>query len=293
MADNATGQSNEELGWSISPKDQLSYDCIDDPEPYWPHELCVRKPGVPEGRMVRGCQKDCAAWPGVPHDWAVYVPAACDGTTPANLMVLLDGHMYERDCHIPEVVDNLIAEGVTQPTVCVFHEPGQEGGPGLPVYGGTDNRSVEYDSIDDTFVTYLVSELLPIAEEIHPITDDPDRRAIVGISSGGNAAFAAAWNRPDVFRKVVGHSASFAAIRGGHELPYKVRLEERKSLRVWLSAGEKDLDIVFGDWLLANRVMAAALEYRDYDYQFHVTVGAHNLRYASATMPETLRWLWR
>ena len=78
-----------------------------------------------------------------------------------------------------------------------------------------------------------------------------------------------------------------------HELPYKVRLEERKSLRVWLSAGEKDLDIVFGDWLLANRVMAAALEYRDYDYQFHVTVGAHNLRYASATMPETLRWLWR
>lgn len=37
----------------------------------------------------------------------------------------------------------------------------------------------------------------------------------------------------------------------------------------------------------------SALDYRDYDYQFHETMGTHNLRYASATMPETLRWLWR
>ena len=289
----ATGMEQvQDTGWGMPPEDQPSYDRAHDPEPYWPHGLCFRKPGVAEGRMVELHQKDCRTYPEVAHEWKIYLSANCDGVTPANLMVFLDGRSYIKHCHIPEVVDNMVAAGELPPVVCVFHEPGDKG-PGLPVYGGDDNRSLEYDSVDDVFATYLIDELLPEAARIHPITDDPNRRAIFGFSSGGNAAFAVAWHRSDSFRQVVSSSGSFANIRGGHEWPYRVRMDKRRPLRVWLCSGKKDLDIVFGDWVTITQAMASALAYKGYDYQCHIGEGGHNLRYTASVMPDILRWIWR
>ena len=51
----------------------------------------------------------------------------------------------------------------------------------------TGQRSFEYDSITDTYVRFLTTELLPFAEEQigKPFSKDPAHRTIVGISSGG------------------------------------------------------------------------------------------------------------
>ena len=43
-------------------------------------------------------------------------------------------------------------------------------------------------------------------------------RCIAGSSSGGIAAFNAAWERPEAFSRVYANSGSFVAFRGGHEL---------------------------------------------------------------------------
>ena len=113
------------------------------------------------------------------------------------------------------------------------------------------------------------------------------------MSSGGICAFTIAWERPDAFGKVISHCGSFTDIRGGNLYPSLVRKTPRKPLRVFLQSGEKDVDVIFGSWPIANQDMAAALAYREYDYQFVFGEGYHSLKHGGAIFPDTLRWLWR
>jgi enterochelin esterase family protein len=118
-------------------------------------------------------------------------------------------------------------------------------------------------------------------------------RAIGGISSGGICAFTAAWERPDLFSKVLSHVGSFTNIRGGDVYPGLIRKTEPKPIRVFLQDGSGDLDNLHGSWPLANQQMAAALRFMDYDYRFVYGDGAHNGKHGGVILPESLRWLWR
>jgi enterochelin esterase family protein len=231
-------------------------------------------------------------YPGVAHNYWVYVPVGAGAGSESNLLVCLDGPRYlgpEANTHI--VLDNLIARGVIPPTVAVFVEAG-EPGPGLPIYGGAGNRSVEYDSVDARFARFLLDELLPAATGGLPVTRDPTRRAICGLSSGGNGAFAAAWHCPQQFSAVISHCGSFVDIRGGSRFPALIRSTEPKPLRVFLQTGTRDLNIVFGDWVLANRAMASALCYRGYAHRLVIGGGGHSLAHGGSLLPDALRWIW-
>ena len=111
-------------------------------------------------------------------------------------------------------------------------------------------------------------EILPEVAKTYKLTDDPECRAICGMSSGGICAFTVAWQRPDAFRKVLSHVGSFTNIRGGHVYPSLIRSTPNKPIRVFLQGGSNDLDNQHGNWPLANQQMAAALRFKDYDYQF-------------------------
>ncbi len=262
------------------------------PEAYEPGPDATERAGVPAGRVTAHRHVGVAVYPGVERGYQVYVPAQLAAGGRANLMVFLDGARYlAGEANARVVFDNLIAAGAIPPTVAVFVEPG-EAGPGLPIYGGNDNRSVEYDSTDDTNARFLIDELLPAALQGLAITGDPRGRAICGLSSGGQAAFAAAWHRPQAFGNVVSHCGSFVALRGADAWPATVRRTPRKPLRVFLQDGDNDLDIVFGHWLHANRQMAAALAYAGYEHQLVVGSGGHSLKHGGALLPATLRWLW-
>jgi enterochelin esterase family protein len=208
-------------------------------------------------------------------------------------MVFQDGALYlGPDVNAPVVFDNLIHRREMPVTIGVFVQPGDKG-PGMPLWGGQDNRSIEYDSLGDAYARFLLEEILPAVEKSYAITSDPAGRAICGISSGGNCAFTAAWERPDAFSKVVTHCGSFTNIRGGHNYPSLIRRNAAKPLRVFLQSGANDLDVVFGNWPLANQEMASALAYRGYDYQYVFGEGGHSLKHGGAIFPDTLRWLWR
>src|SRR5690606_14878039 len=64
-------------------------------------------------------------------------------------------------------------------------------------------------------------------------------------------------------------------------------------LRIYLQDGSADLDNPHGNWPLANRQMAAALQFKGYDYRFDYGVGAHTHVHGGAVLPDALRWLWR
>jgi enterochelin esterase family protein len=155
------------------------------------------------------------------------------------------------------------------------------------------NRSFEYDTLSDQYARFLEKEILPEVGQKLTLRQDAAGRAICGISSGGICAFTVAWERPDLFRKVLSHVGSFTDIRGGHVYPALIRKTERKPIRVFLQDGSHDLDNRFGNWPLANQQMAAALKFAGYDYRFEFGDGGHNGKHGGAILPDSLRWLWR
>ncbi|MEZ4668430.1 MAG: alpha/beta hydrolase-fold protein [Anaerolineae bacterium] len=248
--------------------------------------------GVPRGEVTQYHWKSDHIYPGTERDYWLYVPQQYDGSHPACLMVFQDGELYLREARANVVFDNLIYQQDMPVTIGLFVAPGDKG-PGGPIYGGTNNRSFEYDSLGDQFVRFLLEELIPTVEQQYKLVHDPAGWGICGLSSGGICAFTAAWERPDVFGKVVSHCGSFANIRGGHNYPSLVRRTVAKPIRVFLQTGSNDLDIVYGNWVLANQDMASALAYREYDYQFVLGEGGHTLKHGAAIFPDTMRWLWR
>ena len=263
------------------------------PGPYTLGPESSEQPGTPRGTLTRHRWTSERIYPGVERDYWVYVPQQYDGSRPACLMVFQDASLYlGPDANVPMAFDNLMHQGAMPVTIGLFVSAGEQG-PGMPGWGGTDNRSLEYDSLGDRYARFLLEELLPPIEQQYHIVADPERRAICGISSGGICAFTVAWERPDAFRKVVSHCGSFTNIRGGHRYPSLIRRSAARPLRVFLQTGTHDLDVVYGNWPIANQDMAAALAYRGYDYQFVMGEGGHSLAHGGAIFPETMRWLWR
>lgn len=282
---------------SIPEKDQASF-ADGGPDLPWNAQYklgedSIPRDGVPRGEVSKHHWKGVKIYPGVERDYWIYVPKQYDETKPACLMVFQDGAYYlGKDAETSVVFDNLIHAGEIPVTIGLFVSPGDKG-PGMPFYGGTDNRSFEYDSLGDMYARFLIEELIPEVRKTYKIVDDPAGRAICGISSGGICAFTVAWERPDVFTKVVSHCGSFTNMRGGHVYPSLVRKTEKKPIRVFLQSGAKDCDLIYGNWPLANQEMAAALKYREYDYQFVFGEAGHSIKHGGAILPDTLRWLWR
>ncbi len=263
-------------------------------------ESTERGPGVPKGRVESFEFTESRIFPDTYRAGWVYIPAQYDGSEPAALMVFQDGHAYVRengDMRVPIVFDNLIAEGSMPVTIGVFINPGHRGGtgPAADGWGNRNNRSIEYDSLGDAYARFLIEELLPFVAKRFElrISEDPARRAICGMSSGGICAWTVAWERPESFGKVLSHIGSFVNIRGGHVYPALIRKTARKPIRVFLQDGSNDLNNEHGNWPLANQEMASALAFAGYDHRFVYGDGAHNGRHGGAILPESLRWLWR
>lgn len=264
-------------------------------EDYRPGPDSSRQEGVPQGQVIQSRWTESRVFPGTERDMWLYIPAQYDAEKPAAVMVFQDGGSYvnqKGQFRTTIVFDNLIHRKEMPVTIGIFLNPGI-----IPsaIAGGRArrNRSFEYDTLSDQYAEFLIEEILPSVGKNYNLTDDPERRAICGISSGGIAAWTVAWERPDVFRKVLSHVGSFTNIRGGHHYHAMIRKTEAKPIRVFLQEGSNDLDNLHGSWPLANRQMAASLKFAGYDYRFEMGTGGHNGRHGGAILPESLRWLWR
>ncbi len=277
---------------------------------YEPHKDSIVREEVPKGTVTEHTWNTSKVFPGTTRNYWVYVPAQYTPDEPACLMVFQDGGLLvdpdgdisaalELTVRIPTVFDNLIHQGAMPVSIGIFVDPGMK-------QDEPDQRSVEYGSIGDAYARFLLEEIIAEVGSEYALTDQAEGRAICGFSSGGVCAFIAAWERPDLFSKVITFCASYVNRRGAGRYQQLVRESKGapKPLRLFLQTGEEDLHIVPsvngkdlsdlpGDWRIGNLTMSAALEYAGYDFEFVMGTGGHELSHASHIFPDVLRWIWR
>jgi enterochelin esterase-like enzyme len=260
----------------------------------------------PSEQITSGTVTRIKAWSGTEiyagtsRDMWVYLPAV--RAQQYRVIFFNDGAFYlGRDGAVraTKVLDVLHDRGEIEPTIGVFINPGiPEHTVRAPIESYNDQaaqRSLEYDQLSPDYGRFLFHEVLEfvISNFDVSISDDPAHRTVCGISSGGIAAFTAAWHHPDQCNRVISHCGSFTDIWGGHNTPSLVRHNPRKPIRMFLQSGENDANTPFGNWALANQMMASALEWAGYDFRFEFGVGGHNLNHGGAIFADTLRWVWR
>jgi sugar lactone lactonase YvrE/enterochelin esterase-like enzyme len=253
-----------------------------------------RQPGVLKGAVTQQSFTS-RVFPGTVRDYWVYVPSQYDSAKPTPFMIFQDGGGMVREdgpWRVPLVFDNLIHKKEMPVTIAIFINPGVLPAQS-PDHQARFDRSFEYDALGGRYAQFLVEEIIPEVAKKFNLSNNPDDRAIAGSSSGGIAAFTAAWERPDQFRRVVSFIGSFVNLRGGQIYPTLIRKTEPKPLRVFLQDGRNDQNIYSGNWFVANEDMASALDYAGYDHKFVIGSEAHNSRHGSAILPEVLRWIWR
>jgi enterochelin esterase-like enzyme len=287
--------------------------------------LSYLQPGVSTGTLSEMIVHTSKIYDGMKNDYWIYVPAEYDPKTPAALMVFQDGGGYiNRNGNNPalNVIDNLIAEKKIPVMICVFIDPGDIArSQGTPTYDFVKRysekwhrtlqdsmRSTLYDTVSDRYARYLRDEILPEVGAKYNLRTDSYSHAITGMSSGGICSFNAAWQAPDLFRRVISWIGSFTSIQwkedpanpdGGQDYPEKVLREPKRDLRVWLEDGANDEEIdhfgfhSYGSWPLGNIQMANSLKGMQYDFHLSFGKGTHNSGGGAAEFPEEMIWLWR
>lgn len=245
--------------------------------------------------LIDGTLEQSAIYPGTVHTFQVCVPDQYKGKKAAALYVGLDGVL----CNAPQVMDSLMATGQMPVTIGVFLQPGV-----VRAADGTVlryNRSYEFDSTTDLFARFLETEVLPAVERMTTsdgrsirLSRQPQDRMIFGLSSGGIAAFNAAWHRPDLFSKVFTGVGTFVAMRGGNDLQALVRKTEPLPLRVYIQDGSNDAwNPLFGHWYEGNQMLASALRFAGYDMGCDWSDGGHNVTRSTQIFAQVMAWMWR
>jgi hypothetical protein len=261
---------------------------------------------VPKGTVTKFILAPGKDYPGTPHNCAIYVPAQYEASKPTPFMIFLDGSQALGDSmRVPVVLDNLIAKHDLPPMIAIFVDPGI-----LPVVSDPShpdiaqnryNRIFEYDSLTPRFSDFLLNELIPEVAKTYNLSKNPDDRGLSGVSTGAVGAFAAAWNRPDQFHRVLSLIGTYVSMKGADALPALVRKTEPKPIRIFMQDGSADHiapaepygTSFAGSWPINNQVMYEALEFAGYDVKLVMGTDGHSTKQGGAILPDALRWLWR
>lgn len=255
---------------------------------------------TPRGEFLEGTITHSPIYPGTENHFQVYVPAQYDATKPACLLIKLDGlGSYEGT-----VLDHLIANKEIPVMIGVGISPGTvwEDPAAVPKRRAYRfNRSYEFDSVNDHFPDFILTEVLPAVQRLKTsdgraikVSADGNDHAVTGGSTGGIGSFTLAWRRPDAFTRVYSVIGTFVAMRGGNEYPALIRKTDPKPIRIFLEDGSSDAwNPLFGSWYDANLNMESALRFAGYDVAHAWGTHGHDGRPGQVIFPDVMRWLWR
>jgi poly(3-hydroxybutyrate) depolymerase len=280
------------------------------------------QPNIPHGKLEGPFEFHSKIIKGTVRRYWIYVPAQYSNASPASVLVFQDGQRAtnpQGSLRIPTVLDNLIAKKEIPVTIGIFITPGNtsEHYPENLGMSNPNHRAQEYDALNDTYARFLIEEMLPEVSKKYRLTNDPEQRVIGGTSSGAICAFTVAWQRPDVFRKVISIIGSYTSIGyapaqdgkpmtpGGDLYPGLIRKTPIKPIKIFLQDGLNDLNNEHGNWFLANQQMLSALEWASANADQNKIPGSryvvkhvwgegdHSDQHGGVLLPEMLRWMFK
>lgn len=247
--------------------------------------------GVKKGEVLGPFFNESKQFPNTEHAFWIYVPANYTAKKPPCLTVSFDGINMANKWRLPIIFDNLIHDKIIPPTIGVFISPG------VIVTRNTDsndkpNRSVEYDATGAGVAKLVLGEILPKVYSKYKYSLNSNDHLVMGNSSGGNAAFNLAWERPDFCKRVFSGVGSFTGLRSGHDFPVLIRKTHHEAMRVFVQDGTNDLNNFSGQWWWVNQHMASSLKWAGHQVTTAWGEDTHGYRHAASLMPEILTWLW-
>ncbi len=253
------------------------------------------KPDVPPGKLSEKIVHTSKIYPGMVTNYWIYVPAQYNPSAAAALFVVQDGEKYanrETGNHLLITLDNLTHQKRIPVAITVMISPG--------TIGERRMRSIQYDTVDDTYSRFLREEIIKDVEAKYNVRKDAYSRALMGESSGAICAFTVAWYDTERYSRVFSRIGTYTSIQwqpgqkdGGNIYPFLLRKSPRRNIRVWLQDSSNDLENDHGSWPLQNIQMANSLKMKEYDFKFTFGNGAHSTNQGHAQAPEALTWLWR
>jgi len=199
----------------------------------------------------------------------VYLPPGYKAGGDYPMVLAQDGGEYVTLASMVNVLDNMIHQESIPPVVAVFVPP--------------VDRNYEY-FLNADYERVLLEEILPFIEESYSISDDPDKRAIMGASLGGAISMMLSLNHPEIFGKCGSQSGAFGV--NEMALIQRVLNEPAKDVAIYLDCG------TFGDLTDENRAMVDALKKKKYDYVYAEFSEGHSWGNWRAHMDDMLIFFW-
>lgn len=202
------------------------------------------------------------------HVIHVYLPPGYQASDKKYPVVYFqDGKDYIECAVVPCILDSMINEKLIEPVIAVFVTPPNLHQPKVP------NRSTEY-GLNDEYVSFFVSELVPFVDSKFRTIDEPDARLVVGDSYGGLVSLYIGISHPDLFGKVYSQSGYHSF--NNDKIIKLINDSEKKTIKIYLDCGiyEKQVGAVFipeeeRNFLECNRRLKKALEEKGYDFNYY------------------------
>lgn len=193
--------------------------------------------------------------------------------TPAPLMVVYDGRDYLRRGKLPEVIDQLIAQGAIPPIALAMIDHGKK------------SRYFEYNNSEMT-LGILLEGVFPLAQRELRLTE-PGAYGVIGASMGGLMALYTGLRFPQIFSRVISQSGAFLMKPRGPMveglIDYLLRSQPTLPLKIWQDVGTYE-------WLLeSNRALHTTLQTRGYDVTYREFNAGHNYTAWRDQLPEALQ----
>jgi enterochelin esterase family protein len=215
----------------------------------------------------------------------VYLPAGYDEKRkrPYPTLYLFDAFIYLNRVEVPNILDNLIAEGKIEPIVAVL----------FPTF--RTSRDIVLP-LNFRFMDEFVKAFVPIIRKKFNSSLRPEENIIGGISYGGLAAAFFSFYHPDMFGKVLSQSGSFwrgldLLDEGGEWVRFDWLIDQyikapTQNLLFYLDCGLQE------NWVLgSNRRMARVLKSKGYRIAYSEFNGWHDWSNSRKTFPHGLLFL--
>jgi enterochelin esterase-like enzyme len=170
--------------------------------------------------IAHGTLKDTTFFsvnPGNSRSIRVYLPPGYDNSTVRYPMILFhDGLEYVTLASANNVLDYLIHHQRIKPTIAVF----------VPIV----NRTSEYGgNLQNKFTKFIIDEIIPWVDARFRTIPVPEKRAVLGVSYGGNISLGIGLNHPNIFGNVAAQSSYiqgliFSGFQSGSKLNLKINM---------------------------------------------------------------------